>query len=151
MTDVDDTSFLDYSVGDKSSAGRLIKFIYGQSDEVIVYEGEDGRVHWESADWPPHHIEVHQKYDRLYAMVCGAIGKRKQASLVAELAQALFRGLSESVREQALAHFDDVDARITLEAMVRSRIYYVSFSTLAMLSVAVGLAVAYYVPFLDMS
>ena len=140
---------LDYSIGAKSSAGRVIKFIYGQCDEVIVFEDEDGRVQWESLNLATHHIEVHQTFDRLYARLHSAISERKHASLVAELAQALFRGLVEPTPTRALRHFEDVRARITQEALVRARIYYVGASTAALFVIASGLMATPFVATVD--
>lgn len=151
MNDTINSSLLDYSAGGQSSSGRKIKFIFGQSEEVLVFEDEESRVQWETSEVLPHHTEVHQTFDRLHARIYGAIGKRSQPSLLAELAQALFRGLSEQGREQALGHFGDVGDRIKQEATVRARIHYVGFSTVALLFVAGGLAVSYYVPTFEMS
>src|SRR5262245_39025504 len=101
MTDNQDGGFLDYAAGATTPDGKTIKFIYGQSEEVVVFEDEGGRVQWETADVAPHHTEVHHRFDRLHARLYSAIGKHKQSSMLHELAQALYRALSESDRLQA--------------------------------------------------
>jgi hypothetical protein len=139
---------LQYKVGDKTTAGETIEFIYGHSEQVIVSRDSRNRIQWETAADSLTRTEslVHQLFDRLHARATSCLPEgKKRTQLVDELAQALFLGLSEPDEQKALAYFDNVAGRIAQEAQIEARFtYLVAGSISAAAVLAVGLILAWF-------
>jgi hypothetical protein len=121
-----------YKVGDVMSSGDKIEHIYGHSPIWLVFENEEGKVHW----WTPKddlsevELEVLKNFDRLYTAIQTAVREGVQERLIDDIASALFYALMQADLTKALNHFAEIENVIKAEANGLLRLYYVSSSTL---------------------
>ncbi len=113
-----------YKIGDRTRAGTTIAFIFGVTEELIVYRDTDQKVQWETSDLTPTATQIHHIFARLHACMKSSVPKARRDEFRDQLAQALFLALTEGHPDQAIEHFTDVEQALTQAALYRARLCY---------------------------
>jgi hypothetical protein len=89
---------LSYKIGDKTSSGRSIAFIYGQSKKCGVYRDENGLVHIEtlSDELSAGEAAANKRYDELIAHAKEFLPAKSLPSIRERLAFSLFAGMTST-------------------------------------------------------
>lgn len=115
-----------YKVGDKTSSGETIAFIYGQSPDVIVFEDTNKKLQWSVRpdQLSPTQKAVQRTFDRLDAKRNLWIPDGERSDAREEMRSALFLALSEEDVNKALDHLQGVSAHIDTELLSQAKILY---------------------------
>jgi hypothetical protein len=137
-----------YKVGDKGACGETISFIVGHSPDIIVYRDSNGHIQWETKDdvLTSSQARANNEYDKLNFKILSFISAKRKESFEMQLAQALFRGLSESTEQEVLKHFEASLKSISQEIYSNSAFYYVLFAGIltALYSGAIAILITFF-------
>jgi len=128
-----------YRVGDAGPEGPKIKTIYGQSESVIVYRGDDGDLYYwkDAAELSDKDELALQYYDNLFSKMVDVLPRKKWDALLSDLGSALYNALAVGDSAKSIAAFSNAEARVNARTVGYSRFLYMisSLVTAAVLGI----------------
>lgn len=127
-----------YKVGELGPDGNKIKYIYGQTDTVLVFLTENKSIaHYvDVPEITPKMAASLREFDYIHGLVVRVHSKTRSSSLQDEMANAFYNSLTAADEAKAVAAFAAVRERTEKKASSAARIRYATAATISTAALA---------------
>jgi|GEM_PF-1903227 len=95
-------SLSEYKIGESCPSGHVIEYIYGKSDELMVYSTEKGAICWEYiGENEPSFSQATNLFETLASKIPYEIPQNVRESIKHQLAMSLFNSMASKNCEEA--------------------------------------------------